>query len=163
MSVVYILVIILLLLAVLLFNVALKVIFVFNTDKENLTLTLLWLYPFMKSTITKELSGFTLTIYLLNKKVYAKALASKKGGNTRKGLRLIKAVKPTDVHVNTKYGFRDPFMTGVACGAVNAASQLISIDSLQQNPDFTADNDYIYLNATAKVNVGSTLVNLLRT
>lgn len=160
MSLILLILLIVFVLAVLLFTIAMKIIFTFNSDKSNMNLTLLWLYPFLKAAVTNEGNGLLLTVYLLNKSIYKRPLKARR--QKANNMEMIKQVHPTDVAVNASYGFRDPFLTGVACGAFNIASQFINIDSIRQNPDFVTDNDYIYVDATARVNLGSALLNLYR-
>lgn len=145
---------------ILVFSVALRVKLVFDSYKEDMNMTLLWLNPLLRAQITMEDNSPVMTIYVLNKKAYSRKLKNK--SHKTGGMELLKLTNPKDIHVNTSFGFRDPFITGIACGAINVASQFINIESINQNPDFTAENDYIYMDATAKVNSGFTLINLLR-
>lgn len=160
MNLTFLIVLLVLLLIILLFTAALRILLIFDSEKKYMNLTLLWLRSFLKAIVTIEDWKPILTVYLLNKRVYRSAVKAGKGKPN--GMKLLKSVKPKDIHINAYYGFQDPFITGVACGAINIASQFISIDSIQQVPDFTAGNDYIYFDATAKVNVGSTIINLFR-
>ena len=148
------------LLITLLFTVDLRVKIVFDTCKTNLSMTLLWLNSILKALVTIEDSKPMLTLYLLNRRLFKRRL--KTGKSKLNKTNLIKLIDSRDVHVNAYYGFRDPFTTGITCGAFNAASQFINIDSINQIPDFTTENDYIYLDASANVNLGSTLLNLSR-
>ena len=145
---------------ILLFVIALRVKVVFNSDKADINMTLLWLDPFIKAFVTMENSKPVLKLYIFNNIVLKRTLNRGKG--KYKGLKLIQLTNPKDIHVDVRYGFSDPFTTGIACGAINAASQFINIDSINQTPDFMTANDYIYLDATAKLNLGSTLIRLLR-
>jgi hypothetical protein len=97
---------------------------------------------------------------LLNRRLFKRRLKS--GKSKLNKTEFIKLIDSSGVHVNAYYGFRDPFTTGITCGAFNAALQFINIDSINQMPDFTTVNDYIYIDASAKVNLGSTLLNLSR-
>ena len=144
----------------LLFTAALKVIVVFDTYRSNLNLTLSWLHSYIKAFITLENSKPMLSLFLLNKKLFKKEI--KTGKKKLSNLGYIKYVDSRDVHINALYGFRDPYFTGITCGAVNAALQFINIDSINHNPDFTAENDYIYMDASAKINVGSTLKSMFK-
>ncbi|HEY8889304.1 MAG TPA: hypothetical protein VIM70_03510 [Clostridium sp.] len=148
------------LLIILLFTVDLRVKIVFDTCKTNLSMTLLWLHSFLKALVTIEESKPMLTLYLLNRRLFKRKL--KAGKSKLNKTDLMKLIHSSDVHVNVYYGFRDPFTTGITCGAFTAASQFINIDSINQMPDFTTENDYIYLDASANVNLGSTLLNLSR-
>lgn len=160
MSIIYLIVLILLFMVILTFTALLKVAFTLDTRKENVNLTLLWLYPFLKVTAESNSSAPLLTIYLFNKKFYGKEINTKK--TSTKNVDLVKAVSPSDVNFDVSFGFRDPFVTGVTCGAINAASELIHFSSIKQSPDFTADSDYIFMNATAKVNIGNTFIRFLK-
>jgi len=145
---------------ILLFLVALRIKIVFDSDKSDINMTLLWLNSVFKALVTIEDAKPILTLYLFNKKILKRTF--EKGQNKPRGMELVKLTNPKDVHVNAYYGFRDPFTTGIACGAVNIASQFINIDSINHIPDFLTVNDYIYLDATAKVNLGSILIKLYK-
>lgn len=160
MSLLLVLLVLVSVLLLLLFIVTLRIIFTFNSDRANMNLTLLWLYPFLKAVVTNEENNMVLTVYLFKKSIMRRVL--KKGEKKTNNMDLVKQVNPKDVNIHASYGFKDPFLTGVACGAINVASQFINIDSIQQDPDFVTDKDYIYLDATAKVNLGSALVNLYK-
>jgi hypothetical protein len=154
--------VIILILIILLFTVALRIKVVLDTYKSNLNMSFLWLHSFLKALVTIEYSKPMLTMYFLNKKLFKRKLKSGSGAGKFSGFDLIKMANPKHVHVNTNYGFRDPYNTGITCGAISMASQLINIDSINQNPDFTAAEDYIHIDASAKVNLGSTIIKLFK-
>lgn len=147
-------------LIVLLFTVALKIKIVFETHKSDLYMTLLWLHSLLKALVTVEDNQPMLSFYLLNKRLFKKTL--KRGKNKVNGSEFPELNDFKDICVNVRYSFSDPYKTGITCGALNAASQLFNIASINHVPDFTAGNDYIYLNATAKLNLGSTLIKLFK-
>ncbi len=147
-------------LIVLMFTVTMKIMFRFDSEESDINLTLLWLYPILKAVIAKETTGLVLYVYLFNKSIICKPLKARNQKSNK--LELVRRVNPTEVKVDAFYGFRDPFVTGIACGAINIASQYINIDSVSQTPNFVSDKDYIYVDATAKVNMGSAIVNLLK-
>ncbi|MCX7710253.1 MAG: hypothetical protein N2484_10450 [Clostridia bacterium] len=154
------LMILLLVLIILALTIAFRIKLIFSSNNANMSITLLWLYPLLKVVITNIETRMFLQFYLLNRQVFQKPINNNKGNGNN--LDLVKEVKPKHVHVNAYYGFRDPFFTGVACGAINIASQFINIESLSQFPDFLADKDYIYVDATAKVKLGRALLNWYR-
>jgi hypothetical protein len=160
MVLLYLILLIAVILIILLFTVALKVKVVFDTYKTSLNMILLWLHSFLKAFVTIEDTKPMLTLYLLNKKLFKRRLKTGKGN--LKSMDMVKVVDYRDVHVNASYGFRDPFTTGITCGAINAALQFINIDSINQMPDFATENDYICLDASANVNVGSSLIKLFK-
>ena len=165
MELVFIILLIVGVVVILLFTIALRVKIVVDTCKTNLNMTLLWLHSFIKALVTIEDSKPMLTLYLLNKKLFKRRLFKQRIKSSKgklSGMDFIKVLDSRDVHVNAQYGFRDPFNTGITCGAISAASQFINIDSINQLPDFTTENDYVYLDAKAKVNIGSTLIKLIK-
>ncbi len=158
-----IMILLLLSLFILLLSIAaLKVIFTFDSDKENVNLIFEWLHPFLKAEVTIIDTQPVLTIYLFGKGIAERNLKRTKR-KINNGMELVRNFKPRDINVYASYGFRDPSITGVTCGALNAVSQFINIDSLQNDPNFVTDNDYIYVNANAKFNVITALINMYRT
>lgn len=163
MVLVFLILLIVVVLIALLFTVLVRVVVVFDTCKTSMSMTLLWLHSFLKGLVTIEDTKPILTLYLLNKKLFKKKLETHKGKKRKpSGIEFVKLVDSRNINVNAYYGFRDPFTTGITCGAINVVSQFINIDSINQVPDFTTENDYIYLDASAKVNLGSTLLRLSR-
>ncbi len=159
MALLLILLTIVLLLIVLLFTVKSKVDFIFNSTNSDMHVTLFWLYPLLRSVITKEDTRLVLTMYLLNKRILTKQINRKQ--NISGNESILKRLHPTDIHVDTQYGFRDPFVTGLACSAITLVSEFFNVESLRQKPDFLAVNDYINLDATAKLNLGHSLMKLI--
>lgn len=149
-----------LVLIILLFLVALRIKFIFNTDNSQMYITLFWLNPFVNAFINIENTVPVVKIYIFKQLIFTKEL--KRGKNKHGGMELVKISNPKDIHVNVSYGFKDPFTTGIVCVVMNIASQIVNIDSINYTPDFIPSNDYICLDATAKVNVGTTLINLIR-
>ncbi len=160
MGLILFIIVVIAILTILLFLFALKINLIFNSDKPDINMTLLWLYPFIRVLVTIENAIPVIQVYLFNKFILKKAI--KQEMKKHKGMDIVKITNPTDIQVNVQYGFRDPFTTGIACGVISAASQLINIDYVNQIPDFISTNDYIYLNATAKVNLGSALINYMK-
>lgn len=159
MALVLILLAVLLILAVLLFTVASEINFNFNSDNQDMKLTMHWLHPLLKSIVVRKDSIFVMTIYLFDKKMLEKQINRKQ--NARGNRNIINSLNPTDIHVYTQYGFRDPFVTGFACSAITMLAGFFKVESLRLIPDFLASDDYIRLNATAKLNLGHSLMKLI--
>lgn len=151
---------VIIMLVILLFRIAMKINFVFNSDNAEMGMMLLWIRPLIKAEVYLKDTRLMLKIFLFNKQIMHRPLKQKKQED--KGTSMVKFAEPEEIHVNVRYGFTDPFVTGIACGAVNASSQFINIDSFQETADFLTDKDYIYLNADAKVNIGLMLVRFLK-
>lgn len=161
MNIFYWILFILLLVLFLAFTIAFKIAFTLDTKKENVKLVLLWMYPFMKIVAEGNAATPQLSLYFFRKKVYSKQIHMGKKLDNGHRAGIIKAASPSDIDIDIDYGFRDPFVTGVTCGSIGAASEMADI-SIRQYPDFITDVDYIYLNATANVNAGRTMLNYFR-
>lgn len=132
----------------------------YHSEDNNINLTILWLEPFLKAFVNVENSKIHLKLYLVDKLIVNRRLKDRR--KKVKGFDLVQASNPKNAHLDIQYGFRDPFMTGITCGVMNLIYQFIDIESMNQTPDFMASNDYINLDATANINVGSTLLRMLR-
>lgn len=159
MALLLILLAIVLLLIVLLFTVKSKVNLIFDSTSSDMHLTLFWLSPLIKSEIKRVDNRLIMTAYLLNKKVLTRQIDSQ--GNKYGKRSAIGSLNPTDIHVDTQFGFRDPFVTGLACSAITLVSEFFKVESLNQRPDFLAIGDYINLDASAKLNLGNSLLKLI--
>lgn len=159
MALVLTLLLLILLFAVLLFAVKSKIALVMDSTSSDFHMTLSWLYPLLKSEVKKEGDTLVLAVYLMNKRILTREL---KGSlKTRRNGRALRDLEPTDIHIDARYGFRDPFVTGLAVSAVTLASEFFKVESLQQRPDFLTVSDYFRLNATARLNLGNSLLKLI--
>lgn len=160
MNLFFVILIILIILISILFFTVIKIFLTVNSDEEELKVRLLWLYPFLKIEIEVHNYVPMLIIDVFNKSIIRKEIKNQKRKAPK--INYIKQLKLKDVNIETFYGFKDPSTTGITCGLINAISNFINISSLSNRPDFVADNDYIYINATAKLSVGMALVNLFK-
>ena len=97
----------------------------FDSEKlEDFQLILLWLKPLIKGIIKRDGDKIVLTLYLFDKKVLIKNLTSNKPKDTNTDkLRLVKAIKFLNIRLQTSYGFEDPSITGMVCGAIDIISE----------------------------------------
>lgn len=154
--------IILLSLIILLSVFHVKVIFAFNSEQyTNLNLMISWLYPMFKAIITNEGNSIIISVYLFNRKIFIRNLKSKKRNN-KISFDLIKSIKLDYIKVKTSYGFENPAITGWVCASVSLILNYVKTKDLYNNPDFSMNSNYINLNAETKINVISTLINLLK-
>lgn len=154
----YFFIVLILLFAVLLYTVALKTILIFDTDKEIMELTVLWLYPFIKvQAVIKNFTPF-ITVFLFKKKIFTKALKQK---NKKNGLAYAKSIRFRNLSITANYGFEDKLTTGVACAALNMAP-VFDFYSLQHSPDFLAMKDYICLKVTTDIDIPSSLSSYMK-
>ena len=158
MVLLYILIIALLLFAVLLFTVASKIFVHFNSFSD-LNVTLIWLYPVLKSVISSENDSFILSIFLFNKRILKKQLTINRINTQNRNF--FSKIQPTDIHVSAQYGFKDPYFTGLIFGGINMISKFFTLESLYLRPNFLASDDFINIDATAKLNLGRSLLKLV--
>lgn len=159
MILLYILLIAALLLIVLLFTVASKIIIHFDTASSDLSLTLLWLYPVLKSVVSSENGRFILSIYFLNKRILKRQLMVSKGNMQNRDL--LKKINLTNINVSAQYGFKDPYFSALAFGAISMISRFFTLESLYQKPTFLVNDDYVNIDATARLNIGRSLLKLV--
>lgn len=159
MVLLYILIIAALLLIVLLFTVASKIIVHFDSTTSDLNLTLLWLYPVLKSVVSSENGRFILSVYFFNKRILKRQMMS----STRdmQNRNFLKKFNPTNINICTQYGFKDPYFTGLTFCAINMISRFFTLESLYQKPSFLSYDDYINIDATARLNLGRSLLKLV--
>ncbi len=148
----------LLLLVVLLFTVGSKIIVHFNSFSD-LNVTLLWLSPVLKSVVSSENDSFILSIYFLNKRILKRQLTVSKINMQNKNF--FNKINPTNIHINAEYGFKDPCFTGLVFGGMNIISSFFPLESLYQKPDFLANDDFINIDASAKLNLGRSLLKFI--
>lgn len=159
MGIFMLILILIIVLLTLLFAVDIKVKLTFNTNRNDLHITLLWLYPLVRIAVTAENYKPILSFSLFGLRLFNMKLNSNM--NKSKGMDYLHKVSMKNVCINAGYGFLNPYITGITCGAVNMASQFINIASLNHYPDFMPLSDYIDFDATADVNLGNTLVSFL--
>jgi hypothetical protein len=159
MSFVLLILIILAVFITLLFVVDINAKLLLDTDKIYMKMTLLWLYPFLKVSVLIEDNKPVLNFFIFKKYVFKKHLQKSKSKLST--LELLKIINPKNICINTSYGFINPSTTGITCGAINVVSQFINIESMKHNPDFMTISDYIYLDATANINLGMVITSLI--
>ncbi len=159
MVLLYILIIAALLLIVLLFTVASKIIIHFDSAASDFNITLLWLYPVLKSVVSWSNDRFILNVYFFNKRILKRQMIS--GKTDMQNRNLLRKINPTDVNISAQYGFRDPYFTGLAFCAINIISKFFTLESLYQKPSFLANDDYVEIDATARLNLGRSLLKLV--
>lgn len=155
----YVLIIAALLLIVLLFTVASKIIVHFDSAASDFNLTLLWLYPVLKSVVSCENDRFILNVYFFNKRILKRQITINKADMQNRNL--LRKIKPTDINIRAQYGFRDPYFTGLMFCAISMISRFFTLESLYQKPSFLANDDYIKVDATARLNLGRSLLKLV--
>ncbi len=162
MGIVFILLILIAFILLLFFAIDAKLKLLFDSDRNDMHFTVSWINPFIKGIGKLENNHPVVNIYFFGLHLLKKTIKPGKNKGGIKKKELLKIFNLKDVTINTKYGFTNPSSTGITCGAINAASQFINIDFLNQVPDFMSAHDYIYFDARARVNLGASLTNLIK-
>lgn len=151
-----------LLMIVLLVIFPLKIAFTTNSKRlPDFQIVFSWLNPFITGTLVPGNNELILSLNLFNRRVLCKRLKNKNIEYMDK-INLIKSLKLNHVQIKTSYGFEDISITGVTCAAINILSQYIKLDSLYNNPDFTAEYDYFELDGMLEMNILSLFSTLIR-
>ncbi len=77
--------------------------------------------------------------------------------------RILKILKPKYMHLKGTYGFEDPALTGMVCGAVNVVNAVVPNAKIDLYPDFTDEVLEIDFKAEGRVVAGRLLFQTLRT
>lgn len=142
----------------------------FNSYEDtNVHIVVSWLYPFLKATVIRESSELKLTLYLFSKKIYTRYLMPEKVKRVkgkersyRHYISYVKTLELQEVKLNACYGFLDPSVTGMLCGAIDLISQLFKVEYFNNNADFICDTDYFNIEVSAKINIMASLIRILR-
>lgn len=159
MGFIYLVLILILLLLVYIFTQTIRFHVLFHLDDE-LYINILCLYPLIKICIKLEEDKPILMVYIFKIRVYKTLLKMKRRADH--GVGLVQSINPRNIYVDTYYGFRNPYTTGILCGALGAASNIVDIKRLHQVPDFLSTNDYVYVKADADIHVGHSIMNFAK-
>lgn len=159
MGFVYLILSLILLLVLKVFTQALNLRFLFNLDANGASARILYLYPFVNISVELKKDKPFLTFYIFKLRIFRKELKM----NRKKGNRaLLRAADAKDIRIRVSYGFRDPFITGLVCGALNMAEGFLKTARFSQYPDFVPPEEYVYLDGTANIHLGHTIANYVK-
>lgn len=138
--------------------------FQLDTDRNDMHLLFYWLYPLITAKIQMVNYCPHLDVYLLTKRVYSKNIINKdnKENNVRRQLNLIKAIDFKDAYAKIRFGLENPFATSIASSAIGLLQYYVNQISIQISPDFVPEHEYIVIQAGAKLSIGKTAVNILK-
>ncbi len=166
MAFIWFLISILVIILILISVVSLKITFDSN-EHLDFHIKITWLKSLFRTIIQNNDTDIFLTVYLFNKKILtkpvkAKSKESNKSKNHNNKVYYLKQVKPNYIYIDTSYGFQDPSTTGIICGVINSFAQLLNINDVCNEADFTAEKNYFNINGIIKLNIASTLIKLLK-
>ena len=130
----------------------------FHLDHGITNAEIFYLYPLCRILIEMKEDKPYLSVYVLKIRVYKNRVQLRKKTADRQRS-LIKSADITNIRVDAYYGLKNPFITGILYGAVSMVSKFFHIDKINQHPEFLTDSEYIYLDATANINLWHTIMN----
>lgn len=134
-----------------------------DTDRNDFHFLFYWLYPLLKSRV--EFSNYRplLTVYLFNIRVFSKVLrANKKKKQKQPVLDYYHALDLRNLSMKASYGLGNPFTTGIFAGTIGLFAPFLRNAEIVTYPDFFSAGDYISVQASAKMNIGNTVLSMLR-
>jgi hypothetical protein len=145
----------LLLFVYLAFIVPLRLRFLFLLDSKTM-FSAAW-PPWLRIEATLERGGVFISVFLFRWKVMSHRMRRRK----RTHPSLWKAVSLRGVSIRTRYGLREPHLTGLLLAPVSAIGFLSWVKDFEIVPDFLPAEEYFLLEGSAVLNVGETLLNML--
>ncbi|MHB1314311.1 MAG: hypothetical protein ACYCX2_02350 [Christensenellales bacterium] len=127
-------------------------------DESGINAEAYYLYPLCRISLQTKGDTPEVTLRVFGLLVYKSKLHRPKK-TTRKEFAFVKSAALSDIAVDAYYGLHSPFMTGIFCGAFSMFSRFFNIDSFSQHPDFIAEDEYIYVEASANINLWHTMLN----
>lgn len=160
----YILLFFLLLLATFvyaLFDIYSVIAFQLDTDRNDVHLTIRWLYPFFMAKIAMINYSPHLDMFLFNIRIYSKAVKAKTQ-QKQNPADMMRKLELKDAYANIYYGLDNPFTAGIACGILGYLSASLKNIALTQFPVFVPEHEYIVIQAGSKLNIGKTSVRFIQ-
>lgn len=141
-----------------LFEVPSQILCVLDTDRNIFYGVLSWLSPLLK--VEFEMVDYSpcLTFYLFHKRIATKTLQKRTGKNKYN----LKAISLKNSYITLNYGLVNPFSTGIANGIIEAFYSFFHDIYFESIPDFFPDHEYIVVKAKSDLNIGETIINIIR-
>jgi len=135
----------------------------FDTDKTDLHMNLIWLYPFIEIKVEMENYYPAYTVYVFKKKLFKKLiLKGKQKENNTKLFSYYNCLKLKNSYVKADYSLNDPFSTSITNMIFNIVQSFTDTVRIMQNPNFIADHAYITIEAGTKLNMGRTATQIVK-
>lgn len=131
----------------------------FDTEKMDMHASAKWV-PFVRIEASVLDYRLFITVYFFRAKIYAKLMKPGKKGKSRKALFQSLALSKTGARIT--YGFNEPFLTGLFCGAADFLASLINSADIELEPVFIPENEFLRITAKTQLNAGKTFINMLR-
>ena len=147
------------LVVILVFTQPVRISFILDTDRLDMHALARWT-PVTALEARIVDSRLHVTVRLFGRKILARVI--RRGARQGTAASMYKALAISGTTVNIACGLNAPHLTGYICAAAEAAGALVNSAGIEIEPDFFPDREYIRLRAATSLNIGRTLVNLIR-
>lgn len=101
-----------------------------------------------------------LNVYLFNNSIYRTRFKKKK--ETSNSLTWLKSAVILNKKADIYYGMKNPFLAGMASGALGIAAGILNLEEMNMHPDFFSTEDYLRAEGSAEIILGNTIVNYVK-
>ena len=129
-----------------------------NLSESDISAFVSCLYPFLDIRLDIEDNRPFLLVNILKVRVYKKPLHIIKAKHKTS---LLKYAYFENMEVSTYYGLGNPFATGMFSGFLGMAKALPFPVQLHQYPDFFATDEYLRIDASGYLKLGTTIKNYM--
>ncbi len=143
------------LILVLLYVIPVKLKLLFYMDTDCFCFKVVWRKIFKMEAELKGI-GMHISIYLLNLRIRSGQIIRGKSG-----LSMRKALSIDETYLKARYGLNTPYLTGLMLIPTSIIG-MSNMDSFELIPDFFSNHEYIHVEGGTKLNIGKTIINILR-
>ncbi len=136
----------------------LKIKILINLSENAIFADIFCLYPFLNIRLDIEENRPILLVNILKMQVYRKPLHIKKN---RYKTSLLRHARFEGMEISTYYGLGNPFSTGMFAGLLGMAKSLPFPIQFNHYPDFFAASEYLRINASVYLKLGTTIKNYM--
>ncbi len=157
----YIILILFAVLIILAFVFPVNVDLLIDSGEMNMQMSLSWIHVIRIQAETIQ-NRMRVSVLLLKAKVFSRLSEKGKEKTKRENRTVFKALSLEDTHVKASYGFNEPYLTGILCGAISCAEALIKKTTFEQIPEFFPAQEFIKIEVRSKLNAGKTALNFIK-
>ena len=152
---------VLLLITLALFLVPVRIDSLVDTSTPEVYARATW--SFIKSDVRLIGGRLYLRVFLLKLKIVSRFLRrDKKKQGTPPAFQTLKALKLEHTTLDVRYGFGEPFVTGIALAAASFIATLFGSAKIGMYPEFLPETEFMQIKARTELHMGGTIVNLIK-